>query len=129
HAHLERVAAAAVARGQLEQPIEHGPRDPAAPVVGRDRDVHDVPRVDVAGDDEVADELPRLRVERAEADRRRLRELAGEHRARPRCRIRTLLDALDRAQVGELEAAQLDGHARSTSGTRRYRGSTASTSP
>ena len=56
-AHLERVAAACVARGDLEQALHQAAGDPAAAVLRRDRDVHHMPRVDVAGDDQVADEL------------------------------------------------------------------------
>ena len=87
-AHLERVAAAAVVLRQLEQRLEQPRRDAAAAVVGVDGDVHHVPGVDVARVDDVADELVAL--ERAEADRRRLGELGGEHRARPRRRVGAL---------------------------------------
>ena len=59
-AHLERVAAPAVARGELEQLVEQRRRDAAAAVVGCDGDVHHVPGVDVARDDQVAGELARL---------------------------------------------------------------------
>src|SRR5207249_4801975 len=67
-----------------------------------------------------------------EADRARLRELAREHRARPRRRIRAPLDRLDRPKIGEPERAQLDRrHATllAASGSRRYSGSIASTGP
>jgi hypothetical protein len=48
-------------------------------MIGIDRDIHDVPRIDVARHDQVADELAgvAVEVERAEADRARLRELAA----------------------------------------------------
>ena len=125
-AHLERVPAPSLAGGQLEQAPEQRRRDALAPVLGRNRDVHHVPRVDVARDDHVAHQLARLRLEGAEADRGRLRELPGEHRAGPRSRVRGALDRLDRRQVAEAEAAEVDArrrlHARtvrSASGTRR----------
>ena len=114
-AHLEGVAAALVFRGHFEQALEQLPGDPAALVVGVDGDVHDVPRVDVAGVDGVAHE--RVALERAEADRGRLRELGREHRARPRRRVGAALDPLDRVQVGEVEQADLErdgGHAEGT---------------
>ena len=46
-----------------------------------DRDVHHVPGVDVAGDDQVRDESAVLAVglEGPDADGDRLRQLAGEH--------------------------------------------------
>jgi hypothetical protein len=77
-------------------------------VAGRDGDVHHVPRVDVARDDQVAREAVFFRVEGAEANRGRLRDLAREHRARPRRGVRRALDLLDAVQVAELEAAELD---------------------
>src|SRR5437870_6332958 len=67
-AHLERVAAPALPRGQLEQMVEQHRRDLAPPVVWRNRDVHDVPRVDVPGDDQVAEQDARPRVESAERE-------------------------------------------------------------
>jgi len=64
-----------------------------------------VPRVDVARDDQIAAQLAvfAFRFERAEADRARFRELTGEHRARPRRRVRAALDLLDRPQVAEAQ--------------------------
>ena len=77
-AHLERVAAALVRRGHLEEPLEQRPRDPAAAVLGVDGDVHHVPRVDVARDDRGSRPARRLasnapRRERASAWRARRR--------------------------------------------------------
>ncbi len=109
-AHLERVAAAGVPGRDLEQALHEPARDPLAAVLRRDRDVHHVPGVDVAGDDQVADELVPLAVDRAEADRGRLRQLAREHRARPRRGIRRALDLLDRVQVAQLQLPELDHH-------------------
>ena len=123
-AHLERVAAPGVVGREVEEPLEQHRRDAAAAVLGIDGDVHHVPGVDVARDDEVADEravLP-FRLERAEADRARLRELAREHRAGPRRRVGAALDLLDREEIAEREPAQLDRRHRmflSASGTRR----------
>src|SRR4051812_13363260 len=99
-AHLERVAAAGVVGREVEEPLEqHCPYTPAA-VLRIDGDVHHVPGVDVARDDEVADQrtVLALRLEGAEADRARLRELACEHRAGPRRRVGTTLDLLDREE-------------------------------
>ena len=60
--------------------------------------------------------------ERAEAQGRRLGELAGEHRARPRRVVRAVLDLLDVVQVGQRERTDVDCrlHAsiRSASGAR-----------
>src|SRR5262249_19337324 len=105
-AHLERVAAAVVFVRELEEPFEQARRDAAALVVGIDRDVHDVPGVDIPRIDDVADQLVAL--ERAEADRRSLRELGGEHRARPRRPVGALLDLLDLGQVADRQAPDLD---------------------
>src|SRR4051794_32061436 len=44
-AHLERVAAAALARCELEEAVEQRGRDPAPAVLRVDGEVHDVPRV------------------------------------------------------------------------------------
>jgi len=63
-----------------------------------------------------------VEIERPEADRAGLRKLAGEHRARPRRRVRAALDLLDRPQIGEAECPELDRRhrtLRSASGTRR----------
>jgi hypothetical protein len=95
-------------------------------VVGIDGDVHDVPRVDVARDDEIAVEraavVLAVDAERTETDGARLCKLAGEHRARPRRAVRAPLDLLDRREVGESETAELERRQwtlRSASGTRR----------
>ena len=131
---LERVAAPGVVGREVEQPLEQHRRDAAPALVRVDGDVHHVPGIDVAGDDQVADEravLP-FRLERTEADRARLRELAREHRARPRRRVRTALDLLDVEEVVERQSTQLDRRHRrflSASGTRRYSGSSSSTEP
>src|SRR4029077_11160175 len=74
--HLEGVTAAASPGGQLEEPLEQRRRDPLAPVLRGNGDVHHVPGVDVPRDNEVTGELIGLQVEGAETDRRRLRELA-----------------------------------------------------
>src|SRR5205085_3162845 len=113
-AHLERVAAALVVGGQLEQPLEEPRRDPAALVLRVDGDVHHVPGVDIAGVDDVADELVAL--ERAEADRRALRGLGGEHRAGPGRLVRALLDLLDLGEVTERETPDLDRDGRHADG-------------
>src|SRR5919109_1947469 len=106
HAHLERVAAAGVVGRDLEEPLEQRARDAAAAPLRMDGDVHDVPGVDVARDDHVADQP--VAFEGAEAHRRGLRQLAREHRARPRGRIRAPLDLFDRAEVLQSEGADLD---------------------
>src|SRR5262249_8242858 len=123
-ADLKGVAAPGVVRRQIEEPLEEHRGDTAAAVVRIDGDVHHVPRVDVTRDDEIADERAVLapRFEGAEADRARLRELAGEHRAGPRRRIRATLDLLNLEEVAERELPQLDRRHRmflSASGTRR----------
>src|SRR5438128_4903025 len=133
--HLERVAAPALPRGQLEQVKEQHGRDLAPPVFRRDRDVHHVPRVDVPGDDQVPEQNACPRVESAERERRRLRQLAGEHRARPRRRVGRALDRFDRVEIAQLEPPELEAVVAhfdtvvSASGSRRYRGSTASAGP
>ena len=53
----DETAAALVVLRQLEEPFEQGGGDASPLVVGIDRDVHHVPGVDVARDDEVAEEL------------------------------------------------------------------------
>jgi len=58
-------------------------------------------------EDEIPDELSRL-VDRAERERARLRELRREHRPRPGCPVRRALDLLDRVEVRELEAPELE---------------------
>src|SRR5262249_52488699 len=82
-AHLERVTAAGVVRREVEEALEKHRRDAAPTLVGIDGQGHHMPRVDVARDDQITDNrafLP-FRLERTEADRARLRELAREHRA------------------------------------------------
>jgi ABC-type Mn2+/Zn2+ transport system ATPase subunit len=55
--------------GQLEEAVEEPCRHPSAAIVVVYGNVHDVPRVGVAGDDQVGDErLVSVCVERAEAD-------------------------------------------------------------
>src|SRR5215211_8422979 len=71
----------------------------------RDRDVHHVPRVDVARVDDVADEP--FALECAQADRGRLRQLGREHRPRPRRAVRPLLDRLDVVEIAEREPPDL----------------------
>src|SRR5215207_10019965 len=107
--YLERVAAASVAGGELEEPL-HQPRgDPLAPVAFGNSEVHHVPGVDVAGDDQVGDEAVLVGVDRAEADRRRFRELAREHGTRPWRWVGAALDALDRIEIAELQLTELEG--------------------
>ena len=53
--------------------------------------------------------LVAVRAEGADADRARLRELAREHRARPRRPVRATLDLLDGEEVCDAEAAELEG--------------------
>src|SRR4051794_36421281 len=130
NAYLQRVAALGVVAGHLEQPRKHGRRDPVPPVLRIDRDVHHVPRIDVPRQHQIPDELL---VGRHGSDREGalLRELAGEHRARPGRRVRGPFDSLDRIQVAELEPAQREGHATHllASGSRTYTGSTSSAGP
>src|SRR5205823_364582 len=135
-ADLERVAAAALAAGELEEPLEQAGRNTFAAVLGSDSEIHHMPRVDVPGDDQEAEELAAVRLERAEGDRRRLRELPREHRARPGRRVGRALDRLDRGEIAQLEPPEVDlvrggAHVRvlSASGIRRYRGSSASAGP
>src|SRR4051794_25203781 len=125
-AHLERVAALDVVAGQLEQLVKQRPGDATASPGRVDSDVHYVPRIDVPGDDQVPEHV--LALEGAETDAARLRELAGEHRSRPRRWIGGPLDLLDRVEVGRLQWSQLDGgdhpaaftaRLRSASGARR----------
>src|SRR5205823_8536271 len=71
-------------------------------------DVHDVPRVDVARNDQVAHQPVAVGLEGAEADRRGLDELAGEHCARPRGRIGATLDSLHGPEVAKLQVADVD---------------------
>ena len=129
-AYLQRVATLGVVAGHLEQPGKHRRRDPVPPVLGVDRDVHHVPRIDVPRQHQIPDELL---VGRHGSDREGalLRELAGEHRARPGRRVRGALDPLDRVQVAELEPAQREAHATHlvASGSRTYTGSTSSAGP
>jgi len=108
-AHLERVAPSRVGGRDLEEALEERRGDAATPEGGRDGHVHDVPRVDVARDERIADELALLEVG-PERDRAGLAQLGSEHRARPGRRVRGPLDLLDRVQVPLLEAAQLDVH-------------------
>src|SRR4029077_20934723 len=66
----------------------------------------------------------------AEADRARLRQLPGEHRARPGRAVRPALDLFDRNEIAEAEPPQLERRQwtlRSASGTRRYSGRISST--
>src|SRR5437870_99156 len=133
HPDLQRVAATGFFAGQLEEPLEQSACDPLAPVAGRNGKVHDMPRVDVTGDDQVAEQLARLRLKGAERDRGRLGQLAGEHRPRPGSRVRVAFDRFDRVEVAQFEATEIHpirGRAHllvlSASGTLRYIGSTAS---
>ena len=128
-AHLERVAAVAVAGGQLEQVLEQrASRSRGRRWSGVDGDVHHVPGVDVAGDDHVADERASSSSKAPTQIERRLRELAGEHRARPRRRVRARArSARSRSRSASAEVAELDACADgahrdapcSASGTRR----------
>ena len=119
HAHLEGVPALRVVPRLVEQPAEQRVGDAPAAPLGRDRDVHHVPGVDVPREDEVAHQLVML-VDRPERERARLRELGREHRPRPRRRVGHALDPLDRVEVAELETAQTYVHRahRSASGAR-----------
>ena len=67
-----------------------------------------MPRVDVARHDQVAGQLA-VGCVGAEAEGARLRQLGDEHRARPRCRVRLALDALDVLEVDPPRAAEARG--------------------
>src|SRR5215204_3404610 len=62
-ANLERVAAPRVSGRQLEELVQEPARDADAPPARVYGEVHDVPGVHIAGDDQVRDESARVRVE------------------------------------------------------------------
>ena len=101
-------------RRQLEEPLQQRRRDPAAPVRGRDRDVHHVPRVDVARDESGSRPAPSSS-NAPSASELGFGELAGEHRARPRRRIRA------RARSARSRSRSRSSSRRSSTFTRDHR--------
>ena len=105
-----------------EEPLEERSPDTTPAELRRNRDVHHVPGVDVAGHDQVPGQLTRLPI-RPEREGARLLELGDEHRARPRSRVGGAFDLVDRVEVVPLDAPELDVHAGAfASGARTYTG-------
>ena len=96
------IGSSAPRAGLLEEPADQAAGDAGAAPVGRDRDVHQVPDLVVAGADQVAEQL--VAGGRGEADAGGLGELEHEHRQRPRRRERAPLDR-DHRRAGRCRRA------------------------
>ena len=84
--------------GVREEALEQRAPDALAPVIGVDGEVHHVPGVGVARDDQVRDQLV-VRRRRRSSGRSACVSSPREHRARPRRRVRAALDRVDRRRA------------------------------